>query len=118
MNREIKFRAWDSRTREWLGAFGIHKTGLFQESSNNKWNEMKDSVIIFNQFTGVLDKDGVEVYEGDIVINCYPSVQSKKKKMKVISWKTRGKTGTGFNISSLTKVKVIGNVYENPDLLK
>jgi hypothetical protein len=73
----------------------------------------------FQQFTGLLDKHGKEIYEGDLVLNNLP--------VECPEW---GNGGYYLNLNGvgrmpLTKqlindfqIKIIGNIFENPELLK
>ena len=61
MKREIKFRAWDIPAKKYRGVDGLKD--LFSIRSDGFFNE--DYVL--EQFTGLLDKNGKEIYEGDIV---------------------------------------------------
>lgn len=61
MSREIKFRAWDKKDKKFRGLNGI--SDLFSIRSDGEVNEN----FILEQYTGLKDKNGVEIYEGDEV---------------------------------------------------
>lgn len=117
MSRAIKFRTWGvdgkvgPRMWDWE-----HIAGCLC-----MWFEDKTAIIM--QFTGLKDKNGREIYEGDI-IQCNPEV----KYYRVVVWGHDGNYWMvnpdrimGWEIqcviSSHTDAVVIGNIYENPELL-
>lgn len=110
--REIKFRAWDSKFLK-MEAFEL---GRFI-------SPIKFADLILMQYTGLHDKNGKEIYEGDIVEQFKGSEYSCKR---FVDWR---QDHCGFWLCfkdrphvDLTEyrehLEVIGNIYENPELIK
>lgn len=71
---------------------------------------------ILMQFTGLLDKNGTEIYEGDIlVMNIESNFKKKRSEPFVMEWNPH--TAAWANYSPREIVEVIGNIYENPELI-
>ncbi len=106
MKRIIKFRAWEKPdpTVKFEG-----KMHYDIQSVLDKWLDSDDYEIM--QFTGLLDKSGKEIYEGDIVEWKHPNSYGKEE----VKWVNTGFyiPGVGTNYS-----EIIGNIYENSELLK
>lgn len=123
--RELKFRVWDGY--EMLSLSMAHTIGLIciqHDDKDSKWSNLLDSNyehIKIMQFTGVTDKNGAEIYEGDIV--------SVKDLKRVGAYTTEViYSGQGFKLKkNKTRIldyrelflsTVIGNIYQNPELLE
>jgi uncharacterized phage protein (TIGR01671 family) len=122
MTREIKFRAWDSNKKEmfysdewWSGSNGfieIVKIYTGYEDSD-EWKN-----LILMQYTGLKDKNGKEMYEGDIF-------KYENELFKTIfDSETAGFRNISLDETSSKKfieaeyMKIIGNIYEHPHLLE
>jgi len=121
--QKIKFRAWDKKVKQMLEIEKIHfsmnkiicfdlyqKKKVFSQKSFRK--SSKD--IILMQYTGIKDKNGKEIYEGDIVKTQYIGSEGTKEIKYNIKYNF---SGFGF-IENLDTSEIIGNIYENPELLK
>lgn len=112
MNREIKFRAWDNATKKMYYQSGI-------TISNNHVIHMDGDVM---QFIVLYDKRSREIYVGDIVANGLSGTWIVKP-LENGSFSLLGIDGryknSNYSIDALnSNCEVIGNIYENPELLK
>ena len=86
MNREIKFRVWNNDISKWEDNGGLgYILSEYSESDDclNKVFDNSYAELIFQQFTGFLDKKGKEIYEGDIIDtrvsdDCIPGLEKHK----------------------------------------
>lgn len=113
MAREIKFRAWDIPVKLMLENVGFEAGAI---------ESRKD--LIFMQYTGLKDKNGKEIYEGDIVcsLNDTPKINAVVKwqdgRFILKNWFDVYGQEPDFKIVDPSQVEVIGNIYENPMLIK
>jgi uncharacterized phage protein (TIGR01671 family) len=125
--REIKFRLWDKTNKKivyskgdpfydnlCLGLDGkIYSVG--DSSGDGGWCYEDDHHVNPMQFTGEFDKNGVEIYEGDIVELGIP----KKSPKKILRVTVKFNKGTFFPATLFKNHwKVIGDIYQNPELIQ
>lgn len=119
--REIKFRAWNKISKEFVSRFEVTNNGKViahyydPDVLNGHSSEDITKVVELMQYTGLHDKNGKEIYEGDI--------------LHEIRLKTASMANNGIDRQIIVEdirtlffnennCEVIGNIYENPNLLK
>jgi uncharacterized phage protein (TIGR01671 family) len=125
--RVIKFRAWDKRDNQWFmggSAFDLNYSGSYGDFffDNDHPANMREADLVWTQFTGLLDCNGKEIYEGDIVQSKTHQGQMIKKSVVICHGPTDWEwAGYGHIYRALCwphePVEVIGNIFETPELL-
>lgn len=127
--REIKFRAWDGKVMRY--------DNILIDGSNG---HVIGSPILM-QFTGLKDREGKEIWEGDVLSSCpigyIPETRKPGELGEVVwiepkkgyhedpshGWKIKSKTGltnitVWLHVTGCGYEEVLGNIHENPELLK
>lgn len=115
--REIKFRAWDKINKDMFNVESIN----FQESRVYKdtvsYREFNNVDIM--QYTGLKDKNGKEIYEGDIVTlhNGKYKVIFNSKESRFVLRDDEFEMNIPFTNNNNKRMEIVGNIYENPELM-
>jgi len=114
--REIKFRCWRISIKEMYPPASIWKMNL--------WGcDFTDDIILM-QYTGLKDKNGKEIYEGDILKSKDCGFRPKATK-NLVEWDEElsafmpfayDLSDDGSNWIDRESMEIIGNIYENPEL--
>lgn len=122
--REIKFRAWDKENKQMITYFDISSKGTVKKPTGiGLINTNKILDVILMQYTGLKDKNGNEIYEGDIIDLRIDDQAGNKHSIGYVEFDNKLLRYLisfidGCAWASFNNVKIIGNIYENPELVK
>lgn len=124
MNREIKFRGQQINTKKWVYGYLYRNKGLYVICENIRYAEEEPIFLdTVGQYTGLHDKNGKEIYEGDIVQGLFADQEELEIKGQVIysngqaSYIIIASNNDEWELGYLDNLEVIGNIYDNPELL-
>lgn len=119
--RTIKFRGKSLETDDWV--YGFLADGNLICTWDNRRNAHEVLSITVGQFTGLTDKNGKEINEGDVIrIN----LTDGSTTISSVVWNRRGYWGCDIDINhgvqlgliDKVRIEVIGNIHDNPELIE
>lgn len=122
--REIKVRAWHKPYKQMcqveslrFDENGVYTAVLIEEPFYDRRIVEADEIVI-EQFTGLKDKNGTEIYEGDILIDD----TGEPIEYWVVKFSEGGFVGECAGVAEslfeLTNLEVVGNIHKNPELVE
>lgn len=131
--RQIKFRGKDIETGEWLYGYLVHPIGknprVYVQDVKTEGvasffvYDVEESTV--GQFTGLLDKNGNEIYEGDIIVEHFIEedvtyVCKYIEEFACFAFDKDIKYGEYYYLQKIDspKLQIIGNIHDNPEILK
>nr|DAV45616.1 MAG TPA: YopX protein [Caudoviricetes sp.] len=128
--REILFRGKDVREQWHCGLLAHIGNAWFISNKAGIATAIEVIPCTIGQYTGLTDKNGKKIFEGDIVAYCTSSNRATNKEFHEVVFETRGESGYfGIKISKIETwgfcievpaklMEVIGNIHDNPELLE
>ena len=136
--REYKFRVWDTENKHMhICGEDVHDEISFENETNKAYyynlqngcgSLREDSVYILMQYTGLKDKNGTEIYEGDIIFikgeTKLLDIKGKVEYSNILAQFIITNTGSIVNEAEPLgdyeeeDIEVIGNEFDNPELLE
>jgi uncharacterized phage protein (TIGR01671 family) len=128
MNRELKFRVWHKEFNRFLGkeeyCLDLDGKLIFVElltTNSVSLKSVNPDLYVIQQFTGLKDINQKDIYEGDIIkwtdTNFFDGNWGERDTISTVSYET----GSYYPVSEFIEDdyrEIIGNIFQNPDLLK
>jgi uncharacterized phage protein (TIGR01671 family) len=125
--RELKFRAWDKKYKKWVKSAGLDqniivnafldRSGYFQiDEYDGKVAKSLGYDFELMQYTGFKDKNGVEIYDGDILSGKWVVEWESERGFWVVFNPALHYCALGEALYNVPELEVVGNIYENIEL--
>jgi uncharacterized phage protein (TIGR01671 family) len=126
MSREIKFRAYlenyEKMVNDLTGFYRINEPWikLFWTEEDDVTDLFPTNSVILMQYTGLKDKKGKEIYEGDVVRTPLLGLKLLEARYtnELAAFELYDMKGKRYQLDDNSDLEVIGNIYENPELIK
>ena len=121
-NDRLRFRAWHKPTKKMFEVFCFTDKEVFENNIDGVGatpiNPANIDDCVLEQCTGLKDKNGRLIYEGDIVFYGGVELWWVVFEEKYCSFELLRKDGNGLSMSAHKEMTVVGNIHENPELLE
>ncbi len=116
--RTIKFRAWNEPAKRYSKSFTL-KSDVLNYTDDDGLGVVKSLTDeIIEQFTGLKDKNGKDIYDGDIIREFDGVLWDVCFDKELVQWHCRCEIDSIPLYEFIEDSEVIGNIHENPELLK
>jgi uncharacterized phage protein (TIGR01671 family) len=122
MNRPLKFKVWNKKSKEWCGTIGLN------ESISQNELEYDTDDLLFVQYTGLTDNKDIPIYEGDILKIHYDVggdvigqvLYEADHGGYIFQWERKGRNQdyNNLNCDVAFESVIVGNIFEHSELLK
>lgn len=124
--REIKFRGFNRKNKQWLYGFYLQNRGAHfvcpdEFATGKSWDDYEIGPATVGQFTGLKDKNGKEIYEGDVFsldAFCIKVIYRQDNCSFVLRKDDSSGWELPLDVPLCRDYAVIGNIHDNPELLK